>query len=439
MHKNSPRLKKTFIGGGLQQLVASTAIAAGGNGVMMLISAVSGIMTVRFLSTQEYAFFTIAVVACQALQQLADSGATVAAANEARKNWTSPTHLGVSIASGRKVRRKFYPIILALAALTLLFLLTNSGATLVQASLIIILIIPVSLIMMQIGLLNIPIYLHQRMAWLQGSIFCSESIKLVGVVGLVRLFPYSFTCLFGMALGLIAQVLFLRKGGKDLVDPKSQPDPKLVKNIRGVVKEMRPVVFYTCFSGYISVWLASFFGATEDVASVGGLYRLTGLMTLGATLFGLVIAPRYSRNTDTSLLRKRFNLSVLLLAMTATAITTPFLLFPQVPLFLLGNGYEHLDVELRIACIGGGLGVLYAGLHALALGRGNTVRPWTYLSTSIAWQVMLILSLDISSLQGILWVGTLTPLPNILFYFFTSRIGIKKEELAAAKIAAAEF
>jgi hypothetical protein len=165
-----------------------------------------------------------------------------------------------------------------------------------------------------------------------------------------------------------------------------------------------------------------------DVAAVGGLNRIAALMSIGGFAFGSVVAPRFSRELDPRKLRSRFWLSICALLLISLGSALPMVLFPSGTLWLLGQEYAHLKIELIICCAGSALYLIYSGIYALAIGRGNLVKPWTFLAVSLAWQIALLATFDLRSLIGVLWVGALTPVPGIVAYFVAALRGLAREE-----------
>lgn len=83
-----------FITGGAQVLVQLTGL-------------ISGILIIRLLPTNEYAFYTLANTMLGTLAVLAGGGISTGGMSEGGKVWRDKARLGGVLATGLKLRRKF--------------------------------------------------------------------------------------------------------------------------------------------------------------------------------------------------------------------------------------------------------------------------------------------------------------------------------------------
>jgi|GEM_PF-6514198 len=406
-----------------------SATLTSGSAVLSLgFSAVSSIFLVRYLSTEDYARYTIAFGAYQTIQLLADSGISNAVSNEARSNWQSPDHVASTIKAGRMVRRPIISFVYLACFAFMIFFMMKHGASGSIALVTSLLVIISSWMTNESSLISIPLYFHQRIFSLQIAGVLSDFLRMALIFSAVFLLRYDYIAIGVFTAGFAFKYFILKHSSRGLIGKNKIVDPDTAQRILKFVQNIRPVWIYACFSGSITIFLASIFGKTFDLAAVGGLGRLGVLTGIGGFVFNSLITPRFCRVGSSGNLRVRFYQSYAALLLINTLSVLPFVLFPVLGLKLLGEKYSHLQSELQISCFGSWIYGMYAGIYSLSIGRGHLVKPWLYLTLVVLWQLLLISTFNLHTLHGLLWIGALTHVPGVIGYFIASFNGLRREE-----------
>ena len=166
-----------------------------------------------------------------------------------------------------------------------------------------------------------------------------------------------------------------------------------------------PSAVYFSFQGPLVVWLSATFAGTQSVAEVGALGRLGMIFGLFSGLIPVIIIPRLAAVVDEGLYRRRYAQYGLAMMLGTMGMLAAVAKLPGLFLALLGPNYAGLDYELLLVVGTAGLGLL--GGYAVAI---NQARGWVRwqpaaLAAYAGIQVWLILSLDVSTTQGVLSFG----------------------------------
>src|SRR5436853_1163 len=105
--------------------------------VVQAIGFISGILVIRLLQTNEYALYTLANTMLGTMIILADGGISAGVMAQGGKVWQDREKLGVVLATGLNLRKKFATASLLIATPILLFLLQRHGASWLMAILVI--------------------------------------------------------------------------------------------------------------------------------------------------------------------------------------------------------------------------------------------------------------------------------------------------------------
>jgi O-antigen/teichoic acid export membrane protein len=175
-----------------------------------------------------------------------------------------------------------------------------------------------------------------------------------------------------------------------------------------------PSALYFSLQGPLTVWLATTFGSTRNIAEVGALGRLGLVVGIFSSLTGVVFLPRLAQIHDERTYRTRyFQFGAVLLAVTIALVlisaTAPGLL-----LALVGKRYAGLRHELVLVVGGAGLSLL--GGYAVAVNLARSWNRWEGLAVVmlIAVQAVLVTQLPLSTTSGVLMFNVLTAATGLL-------------------------
>src|SRR5262245_65184432 len=173
-----------------------------------------------------------------------------------------------------------------------------------------------------------------------------------------------------------------------------------------MVRRTAPTAIYYAFSGQVSVWLISLFGATDSVAQVGALGRLAMIFNVLGTVFSLLIAPRFARmEADRKRAWRWFWLIQGAMAVPLIALAAAVAAFPFAALAVLGDNYAALGNEVVLVAAAGAVGLLGGCSSWLAAARGVVAAPTLVIGVALVLHSALIATLPISTVAGVLWMG----------------------------------
>lgn len=404
------------------------SITSGAQIVIQALGFVCGVLSVRLLSIQEYALFTLANTMLGTMTMLADSGITSGVMAESGKVWQDKEKLGQVLATGLDMRKKFGIMSLAVSLPVLAYLLFKHGASWVTLVLIAAAIVMTFSAVLSDSILEIVPKLHQEVKLLQKNQVEVGVGRLVLTGLLLFAFPYTFVALIANGIPRIYGNFKLRGLSKRFTNEDSTPDPAVRKAVGRGVKRTLPIVIYHCISGQISIWLISFFGTTASIAQIGALGRLSIAFNLFTTLFSTLVVPRFSRMTaNRNSLMKRFLLAQAGAIIIGFIFIVPIWLFSNQILAILGKSYYGLNYELllvgAINCVG-----LVAGVCSqLMLSRGWFMKPYFLIALNFIFTVLSITFFNISTLIGMLYFTISLTIMAYILEFIYGVMSISKE------------
>ncbi|RZK45099.1 MAG: polysaccharide biosynthesis protein [Hymenobacter sp.] len=383
--------KLITITGGAQLLVQLTGFA-------------SGILIIRLLSIQEYAFYTLANTMLGAMVMLADSGVGSGVMAESGKVWQDRQKLGEVFVTGLGLRKRFSIISLAVTLPVLIYLLLSHGASWLTVLLIIVSIVPAALAAMSDTLLEVAPKLHQDITPLQRNAAEVSVLRLILSGLFAFFFPFTFAALLANGLPRIYGNYKLRQVAEKFAVGNASPDPVVEAAIIRGVKRTLPIVIYSCLSGQLTIWLVSFFGKTDGISQIGALSKINALFNLVAILVSTLVIPRFSRMAAS---RQGLMKSFLLIQAGSLGITLLLLLsislFSNQVLWVLGKNYAHLNYQLLLVAISHSIGLMVNVCSQLILSRGWFLNPYLMVCINFASTILSLSLFKMTSLVAILY------------------------------------
>ena len=389
--------------------------------VIQLISFLSGILIVRTLPTQEYAYFTLAYSILGAMNALADGGVSAGIFSEGGKVWRDPVLLGRVYATGLAVRSKLGIFCAVVLGALLECLLLKNGATLLYSICITISILLTFWIILSGFLIGLVLQLHQKLKELQ-SISILQNLTRLGLLSAFLIFsPFTLSAIICALLPLIWATFKTKKIASDYADLNQCEDSETKFKIIALVKRSLPSNLYFCIQGQITVMMVSFFGSVVTLAQIGALGRIGQIMMVFTSISIVVIAPRFARLNATNWeLLKYFYLVLSATSVFGLLVLAGVLVAPQFFLLIIGSDYAGLSSELLLLTIGSVLNLVAGIAYGLASARGYFVKPIYMIPLLLAAQVILVFCLDMGSLKGVLMMsigmGLMQLTINLFFY-----------------------
>lgn len=379
-----------------------SSLTGGTQILIQAIGLISGIIVIRLLPTTEYALYTLANTMLGAMVVLADSGIGAGVMAESGKVWKDKAKLGTALSTGLDLRRKFAVGSLIVAAPVLIYLLHYHGASWWMSVLIMVSLIPAFISSLSGSIFQIPLKLKQDIAPLQKNTLI-EGLGRFAMVFSLFLLPWTFIAILGAGIPRLITNIRLRKLSSGYADWSQKPDREVRKRILTMVKRLMPGAVYFVVSGQISVWLISIFGTTTSVAEIGALGRIAIVLTVVSTIFGTLVYPRFARLPQNSkILMKRFLQIVGLLFVIAVGATVVVGFLSDQILWVLGENYQNLNIELVMSVAASSFALISAGAFTMSTNRGWAIHPAISIPVNIASIILGIVLIDISTLKGVL-------------------------------------
>jgi O-antigen/teichoic acid export membrane protein len=395
-----------------------TVITGSAQLIIQVVSLVSGIVIIRLLPPQEYAFYTIANAMLGTMSLLADGGISTGVMSQGGKVWDNKEKLGVVLFIGMKLRRKFSLIILAVILPLFGYLLFHQNASLLATSLIILSVIPAYYASLSDSLLEIIPKLHQDIKPLQQNQMTVGVSRLTLSAVFLFFFPWAFVAVIAAGVPRIICNIKLRAIADKFTIRTTVSDPLVEAEIMAVVKRSLPGLIYYCLSGQITIWILSFFGNSTSLAASGALSRLGMALNVLTVMMGTLVFPRFARLTaDDKLLLNRFlQILACIAAICCLVQILVFALSSQL-LFVLGPTYFHLDKELFVYFLGCNVTLLYSTCYGLSTSRGWIIKPFFLIAYNIVFLIVGVLIFNVSTLMGVFWFTLFVSCSQLVMYF----------------------
>ena len=385
--------------------------------IIQALGFASGILIIRLLPVQEYGLYTLANTMLGTMTVLADAGISTGIMAQGAKVWQNKKKLGVVLATGLDLRRKFAVGSLIISTPVLIYLLLHNNASWLTSCLIVASLIPAFFAALSDSLLEIVPKLHQDIVPLQKNQVSVGILRLL-LIGLTMfVFPWAFIALLANGIPRVFGNIKLRKIAERFVDKTTKSDPAIQREIMLIVKRILPGAIYFCVSGQITIWLISIFGNTIAVAQLGALGRLAMLLNIVSVLINTLIVPRFARLEPRKKdLLKKVLYTISLVLLINIIIILVVVIFPTQILLILGNPYKNLTkamiLSVLIGCINLGTGVFIS----FSSSRGWVINPFLMMIFNIFGTVFPLFFVDVSTLKGVLILSLFSSLWGLFIY-----------------------
>ncbi|MDO9373204.1 MAG: polysaccharide biosynthesis protein [Ferruginibacter sp.] len=413
------------------------SITGGAQLIVQAIGLISGIIVIRLLSTEQYGLYTLANTMLGTMVILADGGISTGVMAQGGKVWKNKTEMGLVLATGLDLRKKFAIGSLLVAIPFLIMLLMRHGASWVYAVLVVLALIPAFVSALSGTLLQIVPRLNQDIIPLQRNNLIYNVARLASISSLL-LFPYAFVAILAAGLPQIWANFDLRKITAKYAHRSDTADPLIRKEILNFVKRILPGSIYFCVSSQITIWLISIFGSSTGVAQIGALGRLAIILSIFNILFSTLISPRFARlEARFDILIKRFFQIQLVVLVVGCIIVLLVSIFSTQILWVLGKEYQSLHAELVLNMIGSCIGLLAGISFGLFTCRGWILHPAISIPVSLVSIIIGVIFFDVSSLTGVLYLNIYLAVVQMLLnggYCLIKIYSLRRQELQGANV-----
>lgn len=390
------RLRRWAVILGQFMLVQSVAQAA---------TIATGILIVRMLGKQEYAYYTIGNSWLSALVTLSDSGIGDATTAIGGRVWQDPIRLGQVVRTAMRTRRWLCAAAIVPIVAVVVWTLVKTGADHVT-------ILAVALLVGVAGVVQIAVRILVIVPRLKGEIRRLQYVDLAGAflrlgltAGAAMAFLTASSAMAAALVALLAQYLLLKRWTASLIDARAPVDDDVRRELRRIVVRQWPNEIHGVFQGQISVVLLSFFGTVSGVADLGALNRIGVVFIVLGSVMQSIVLPRYARCQDPQHLRTLYvEILVGFSVLAAGPIAVAFLA-PRPILWLLGPQYAGLPVELVLVAATAALSSIAGVSWTLNTVRGWIKPWWINIPTGILAQLILMPVIGVSTVRQVLLIS----------------------------------
>lgn len=402
--------------------------------VVQAMGFLGGVLIIRLLNQQEYAYFTIANTMQGTMALLTDLGISISLMSIGGKVWNDRVAFSRLVKTATKLRT-----MMALGAGVVivplsLWLLLKQGASWGYTFLILLVVAAGFSFQVSSGIYVVVLRLHSRIKELQISDFLSAATRLL-CLGALCLLPFNAAmALTAALLSFAVQAWLMRRWGREVVDHEAQPDPEYRVSMLKVVANQAPNGIYYCFQGQISIWLIGTFGQASGVAEMGALGRLAVIFSIAGGVLNNLVLPSFSKCQESRPLLRRYGQIMGIYSLFCAAMVITALFFSRELLWILGKNYAGLKVELFWMVLSTVVGSFGATLWAVNSSRGWIDYAWVYIPATLVTQAFLLTVFKVSTVEGAIQFGLWSNVPSYLLNFMMTWRGfrkMRKEEAAA--------
>jgi hypothetical protein len=189
-----------------------------------------------------------------------------------------------------------------------------------------------------------------------------------------------------------------------------------------------PSALYFSIQAPLTIWLATTFGSTTNMAEVGALGRLGMVVGIFSGLTGVVFLPRLARIVDERRYRQRYLQFGALLLAVATALVATAAVVPDTLLWLLGPHYAGLHRELLLVV--GAAGLTLLGGYTVSVNLARSWNRWEGLAVAllIVVQACLVAVLPLGNTAGVLLFNLVSAAVGLLLQLVITAAGFSRPE-----------
>ena len=390
--------------------------------IVQILGFASGILIIRTLSKEEYAYFTISNSLQSSMNVLADSGISIALSGIGGKVWRDHYRFGQLINTAMSLRRYLAIIAMLVIAPILFWILNRSGASIGYTIVLVIGILIELYFYLQIGVLITILRLNMQINRIQDLALMGAGSRLI-LLGASFQYLSAGVSIFASMITSWLQSIVLTAWIKDSIDTKASINKNDQKEILKIVASQIPNSIFFCVQSQLGLWLISVFGSTQNIAEIGALSRLGVIFSLITSVMTEIVLPSFSRCQVTSIIFKRYFQVLGVYSLFSIILVGLAFVFPSQFLWILGGSYSHLQQEVVLLVISLVLQSLLSLTWSLNSSRGWVLSGWLAVSVGVITQIILLKILNISTIKGVFMLNILSVLPGFVLTFHTAYSG----------------
>lgn len=393
--------------------------------VVQMLTSLGGILLIRTLSKEDYAYFTIANSMQSTMSLLADSGIGSSLAAVGGKVWQDNHRFSQLINTALWFRYRLAIVSVAIVTPILVWLLLHGGASPLYTLGIVATVLASLNAQLTISVLMVVLQMHSQIEKIQKfDLFAAGSrLLLLCISYFVFLNAMVATAIISVVFGI--QQFILKAWTDKILDRKANINSDDQEFIFSTIKNVAPSVAFFCVQGQLGILLISLFGSTENIAEVGALSRLSILFSVVGSLMSAIVLPAFSRCQSEILLRRRYFQIVGSYVGLGFILVVFAALFPTEIVWILGKQYIHLKAEVLLMMISTVFSATIGIMSTMNYAKAWVNYGWAEIPLRIILQTSLLLILDISTVRGVLLFGLLSNISPFLVNMILTYQGLK--------------
>src|SRR2546421_11146589 len=216
--------------------------------VVQVVGFFSGILIIRSLSQQEYAYFTIANTMQGTLNLLADIGISAGVISIGGRVWQEGHRFGELINTGLQLRKRLALAACLVVTPVMYLLLARNGAGLGYRLILVALVVAGLLPQLAIGALSVVPRLRSDIGRIQTIDFSAAALRLLGLVAFIWLLSAATAIAIAMVTFFV-QYLMLRHYARRVVDLHASAEAEDRQVLVRFIRKLAPNAVFYCFQG----------------------------------------------------------------------------------------------------------------------------------------------------------------------------------------------
>lgn len=292
------------------------------------------------------------------------------------------------------------------------------------------------------SLYNPILELHQKVKEMYSVDLISSALRLtiLGFFYLLNVLSAPVALLVGSFQSIVAAA-FSKHYAKSYIElPEADDTIEVEKKelLQLTLPKIAGAVFFA-FQGQVTIFLIGIFGQYENIAEIGALNKIGMLFMVPMSFLGMLIVPWFSKQGESQVLRPYLAIMVAY-AFVGLGVIGLTLALPGMFLWILGEGYSGLSLELRLYALAAALGTLSKISYLLTACR-KWVFYWTapisitvYIVTLIGFLVFI----DLSVIANVIFLSVINSIVLILLHQIVFWVGYRRDKRRIASESAEE-
>lgn len=396
-----------------------------GQGAVQLINLITGFFLLRWMSIESYAQFSVAFGFQSTLQWMVELGATHSIIALTGDRGRDKETVGRYIRSAIYFRKRLYLVIVPIAAIAFPLVTAKQHWNWRIQLLLFISIASALFFQGFASYYSAPFLINQKLKhYYQPQIFTSIARLVICFLLRFALLLTSWATAWTNSAVIAVNGWLYRRKANDLVSVPRQADPECNREMLNYMLPSLPWLIFSAFQGQISLLLIAIFGQTRNIAEIAALGRLGQLFLVLGAFNSIVIAPYIAKVARPHLARRYFQIlgGAFVISMFLTSVS---FIFPEPLLWILGDKYQNLRVE-----IGWAVAVSCVGYISTVMMTMHSARKWIYwwwgslnIFTSVIIQIVCIFLFDLSSTLNVLYFSLVTILATLAMLIVSGAYG----------------